>query len=88
MDSRGDGWEKCTSMASSSLSKRFGAAIRRRRLEAALTQEQLAESARIHPTYVSMVERGVKNPTLDVADRLARALSVPLQEIIRDVQKP
>jgi len=51
------------------ISKRFGAAVRRRRTGANLTQEKLAELAGIHPTYVGMVERGIRNPTLDVAAR-------------------
>jgi transcriptional regulator with XRE-family HTH domain len=51
------------------ISKRFGVAVRRRRMRANITQEKLAELAGIHPTYVGMIERGIRNPTLDVAAR-------------------
>ena len=43
-------------------------------MAAGLSQEKLAETAGLHPTYVSMVERGIRNPTLDVAARIAKAL--------------
>ena len=73
-------------MAVPALSKRFGLAVRARRIGAGLSQERLAEIAGLHPTYVGMVERGVRNPTLDVADRLARALRVSLSKIIEESQ--
>ena len=69
-------------MPASALSKRFGAIVRKRRIERGLSQESLAERARLHTTYVSMVERGVRNPTLDVASRLANALGIPLAVLI------
>ena len=68
----------------SELSRRFGDAVRSRRLKAGLSQEALAERAGLHPTYVSMVERGVRNATLEVAGRLADALKVSLVEIIAE----
>jgi transcriptional regulator with XRE-family HTH domain len=68
------------------LSKDFGNAVRRRRTAAGLSQEKLAESAGLHPTYVSMVERGVRNPTLDVAARIAKALKVPLPRLVEEAQ--
>lgn len=71
-------------MMSSSLSKRFGSAIRRRRLEVGYSQERLAECARLHPTYISMVERATRNPTIDVAERIAKALSMTLWELIQE----
>ena len=70
-----------------SLSKRFGTAVRFRRMAAEMSQEALAEKAALHPTYVSMVERGIRNPTLDVAARLAKALKVSLPELIEEAQQ-
>jgi len=75
-------------MSATPLSKRFGTAVRRRRIEAGLSQERLAELARLHPTYVSMVERGVRNPTLDAAARIAKALKVTLPKLIEDAEPP
>jgi transcriptional regulator with XRE-family HTH domain len=47
-----------------------------------LTQEELAEMAEIHPTYVGLVERGKRNPSLDIAARIAEALNLTLAELI------
>ena len=69
-------------MSGSSLSKQFGAAVRDQRLLSGMSQETLAELAQLHPTYVSMIERGVRNPTLDVADRIANALNTTLAKLI------
>ena len=73
-------------MHGSPLAKRFGIAVRKQRMAGGLSQENLAERARLHPTYVSMVERGVRNPTLDVAARLAKALKVSLPRLIEDAE--
>lgn len=68
------------------LTKRFGIAVRVRRTNAGISQEKLAELAGLHPTYVGMVERGVRNPTIDVAARLAKALKVALPKLISEAQ--
>jgi len=52
-----------------------------------LSQEQLAEEADIHPTYVGLVERGLRNPSLAVAERLASALGVKLSELVRETEQ-
>lgn len=52
--------------------------IRKRRR---LSQEQLAERAGISSQYVSNIERGKENPTLDLLFSLANALKVPLGEM-------
>ncbi len=70
----------------SSISQNFAKAVRRRRLAGGWSQEALAEKAEVHATYVSMLERGVRKPTLEVADRLARALGVALADLIREAQ--
>ena len=49
-----------------------------------MSQEKLAERAGLHPTYVSMIERGVRNATLDVAARIAKALKVTLPKLIEE----
>jgi transcriptional regulator with XRE-family HTH domain len=50
--------------------------LRRLRLKRRLSQEALALDADIDRTYVSGIERGIRNPSIDLLDRLARALSV------------
>ncbi len=54
----------------------FASNVRRRRLELAFSQEELAERAGVHRTYVGMLERGEKNVTIYNIERLASALEV------------
>ncbi len=56
--------------------KAFGKRIRELRHELDLTQEELAERAGVHWTYVSAVERGLRNLSLDSITRLAQGLQV------------
>ena len=58
------------------LVKVFAARVRARRLELGLSQEQLAEKAGVHRTYVGMLERSEKNVTIYNIERIAKALSV------------
>ncbi|WP_084093096.1 helix-turn-helix domain-containing protein [Andreprevotia lacus] len=59
----------------------FGAAVRRHREVLRLSQEELADRAGIDRTYISGVERGVRNPTLEVMQRIATALGSDLDVI-------
>ena len=70
-----------------SISKLFGVAVRRRRMSAGFSQEKLAERAGLHPTYVSMIERGERNPTLDVSARIAKALKITLPALLQEAQE-
>lgn len=48
-----------------------------------MTQEELAKRARVTQAYVTHLERGIrKNPSLAVLKRLARALGVPVTELL------
>ena len=60
--------------------------VRGHRNKAGLSQEKLAELAGLHPTYVGMIERGVRNATLDVAARIAQALKADLPKLIGEAQ--
>ncbi len=60
----------------------FGRNLRQLRLTRRLSQEELAFRAQIDRTYMSAIERGQANPTLVVLDRLARALRMPLTELV------
>ncbi len=59
----------------------LGRAIRLRRVEIGLTQEALADAADLDATSIRGLERGISNPTWDVADRIARALGLALHEL-------
>lgn len=48
-----------------------------------LTQEEVAHRAEIHQTYLSDVERGKRNPSILVLSRIAAALSVDVEELLR-----
>ena len=66
---------------------RFGAAVRRHREKLGLSQEDFADVAGVHRTYVSSIERGKVQVSIAVADRLAAALQVPLSTIWRELEK-
>lgn len=53
----------------------FGEVLRRLRKEAGLSQEQLAFEAEIERNFVSLIERGVNQPTIRVIFKLAKALN-------------
>lgn len=58
--------------------KAFGASVRAWRHQLAISQEELAERASLHRTYVSDVERGTRNVSLEIIQRLAQALEVSI----------
>tara|TARA_Y100000815_G_C13256433_1_gene467545 strand:+ start:759 stop:1031 length:273 start_codon:yes stop_codon:yes gene_type:complete len=69
--------------ADAELCKRFAAHVRRLRRASDKSQEQLAEDAGVHRTYISSLERsGQRNPTISVATRIASALGVSLSDLL------
>lgn len=62
---------------------RAAANIRRLRKAKGLSQEDLAEVAQFHRTYVSQLERCVTNISIDGLERLAHALGVDITELLR-----
>ena len=73
-------------MARVRLSIAFGAVIRKYRFKRQLSQEALAEKAHIHPTHIGLIERGLRNPSLDVAKALATGLGLSLAELIAEAE--
>ena len=63
---------------------RFGLAIRQRRQEMSISQEDLAERAGLHRTYISDIERGSRNPSLESIERLAKALEIKISTLFAD----
>ena len=59
-----------------SFQQSFGLSIRQLRIQKGYTQEELAHRARMHVTYLSGIERGVRNPSLRSIRALATALGV------------
>lgn len=62
--------------ADMTLVETFGRNVRAARREKGWTQEQLAFEAGVKRAYLSEIEGGKRNPTLDVVEKLAKALSV------------
>lgn len=60
---------------------RFGKAVRRRRRELDLSQEELAERAELHRTYISSIERGRMNPSLENVEKLTKALDISISSL-------
>ena len=56
--------------------KQFGDAVRKERESRGWSQEKLAEVANFHRTYISGIERGIRNPTLSSIIQIARALKI------------
>ena len=64
----------------------FGRVLRERRKHAGMTQEQLALEADIQRNYVSLIERGVNQPTIIIIFKLAAALKCQPSALIADVE--
>jgi len=66
------------------LLQRFGDRLRSIRLRKGISQEKLAEIAGVHRTFVSSVERGERNISLQNIARLAKALEVTMARLMPD----
>jgi transcriptional regulator with XRE-family HTH domain len=62
--------------------KKFGIRLREKRLLLGLSQEELAEKADVHRTYIGMLERGEKNVTLKNIEKIASALCLPINDLM------
>jgi len=61
----------------------IGAELRAMRTEKGMSQERLGFEASLHRTYISLIERGVKSPTISTTIRICRALDVAPDVFIR-----
>jgi DNA-binding XRE family transcriptional regulator len=77
--------ENCERMATS-VAKAFGRVVRKHREARQLSQEKLAELAGIHRTYVSSIERGKVRLGLDIAQKVAVGLGVPLHKLVAEAE--
>ena len=64
----------------------LGEELRSAREAAGLTQEQLAERAGVHRTYVSMLERDQKSPTVQVLFRICEAMGIRASKLLTRVE--
>ena len=62
----------------------FGENVRKYRRILDISQEELAHRADLHRTYIGMIERAEKNITLVNMEKIAKALKVPIEDLIKD----
>ncbi len=62
----------------------FGDNVRKYRLKMQLSQEDFAELANVHRTYVGMIERAEKNITLLNMQKFAKALQITIPDLLKD----
>jgi len=65
----------------------LGKAVREARKKRGLTQEQVSKTSGIASTYISDIERGVRNPSYELLIELAAALKTPLSEIVKRAER-
>ena len=65
---------------------RFGQAVRKIRREQGISQEELADRCGLHRTYISDVELGKRNVSLENIERMATSLSKSLAELFEEVK--
>ena len=69
------------------LAKAFGQVLRTAREKRGLSQEQLALDCEIDRTYVSLLERGLRQPTITVVFRLAQSLGLRPSALIAQIER-
>lgn len=74
--------KKFITMQKTTILEVFGQNVRRLRVERGLSQEQLADKAGLHRTYIGMIERAEKNITLCNIEKLATALDVTIEKLL------
>jgi transcriptional regulator with XRE-family HTH domain len=62
--------------------EKLGKNIKRARKKTQLSQDQLAEKVGVHVSYISRIERGVVNPSIEVIGNIAKALKVKSSDIL------
>jgi transcriptional regulator with XRE-family HTH domain len=62
----------------------LGNAVYRQRMKLGISQEDFADQVGLDRTYISGIERGIRNPTLLVLLRLAQVLAVPVAQLLED----
>ena len=68
------------------LPARFGAAVQELRRRQGISQEKLAAQAGIDRAYMGGIERGQRNPSLTMIQRVAKGLGVPISELFQTVE--
>ena len=62
--------------------RRLGLNLKKLREEQGFSQESFADHCGLHRTYISGIERGVRNPTVVILDKIAKGLKVPAGQLL------
>ncbi|MFO0964620.1 MAG: helix-turn-helix transcriptional regulator [Gemmataceae bacterium] len=65
----------------------FGKVVRARRESVGLSQEALADAAKLHRTYISLLERGLRMPSIGVVQLLAKAMKTTMTSLIQELER-
>ena len=65
---------------------RFGIAVRKRRSELGISQEELAGRAELHRTYIADIERGTRNVSLINIEKIAKALMLGIGDLMSNYE--
>ena len=74
-------------MVEETLAERFGYLVRRLRKEKGYSQEEFSFRVGLHQTYVSSVERGQRNVTIQTASRIAKALGTTMADLFGELER-
>ena len=69
-----------------SIQRLFGQNVRRAREKNGWSQDRLSEESGLHRTYISGIERGVRNPTIEIVQRIAVALRIDIQDLFTNIK--
>ncbi len=65
--------------------KKLGIIIQKRRIELGFSQEKLAQATKLHRTYISMLERGLRSPTITTILKISKALDKKLSALLKEL---
>ena len=65
----------------------LGVNVRRLRESMGWSQDKLSEKSGLHRTYISGIERGIRNPTISIVDQVAISLNVTVSELFTENEK-
>lgn len=70
-----------------SINQAIAKVISQLRMTQGLSQEELADAAAIHRTYVSQIERGLKSPTLAVLFSISNAFGINMSDMVQEIER-
>jgi transcriptional regulator with XRE-family HTH domain len=68
------------------IKKKLGAVIRKLRIDKSISQESLALQANIDRTYISDIEKGDRNVSIEILEKLAKALEISVSNLFKQME--